>query len=170
MLLSGLVAYITLTERTDELLGANGDGNANDTNPNRALDATLDSVDPLETFADLLPSSDATRVSVPPTCPLSSKIRKKHKSPSSALVKTLYSRFSNNNFVIHASDLSAIAHGIFPRASRVFNHSCTPNAWAVYDFREGEGVSLCVRAGKALNVGEEVCTRFICVIMNISCP
>jgi hypothetical protein len=67
----------------------------------------------------------------------------------------LYSRFGNNNFVIH-SHLVSIAHGIFPLASRLFNHSCVPNAVAKYIFTESEPVRMDVVALRHIKEGEEV--------------
>ena len=149
LLLSSLISRVVLSGRTNELQRLLGDDDG--------MGSSKDNADPLATFADLLPfSNDLSHMSVPPICPLSSKVRRKQQVPSDANAAALYARFSNNNFVIHAEDLTAIAHGIFPRASRMFNHSCTPNAWVVYEFREGLGVTASVRAGRALANDEEV--------------
>lgn len=67
----------------------------------------------------------------------------------------LYSRFGNNNFAIH-SHLVTIAHGIFPLASRLFNHSCVPNAAARYIFTESEPVRMDVVVLRDILEGEEV--------------
>ena len=67
----------------------------------------------------------------------------------------LYSRFCNNNFAIH-SHLVSIAHGIFPLASRLFNHSCIPNAAAKYIFTESEPVRMDVVALREIQTDEEV--------------
>lgn len=76
-----------------------------------------------------------------------------HSSPSPS---ELYSRFGRNNFVVH-SHLSPIAHGIFPVASRLFNHSCTPNAAAKYIFgRDKPGVRMVVVALRNIPHNEEV--------------
>lgn len=66
----------------------------------------------------------------PPICPITP-------SPSYELLSRLYDRFGNNHFAIH-SHLNTIGHGIFPKASRTFNHSCLPNAVAKYTFLPGE--------------------------------
>ncbi len=47
-------------------------------------------------------------------------------------------KFQNNNFEI-VSGVSPFAHGIFPKASASFNHSCRPNALPVYKF-DDEGL------------------------------
>ena len=75
--------------------------------------------------------------------------------PSQKLVDNLYARFGNNNFTIH-SHLNSIAHGVFPLASRLFNHSCVPNAVARYLFRPGEAVTMEVVSLRDLEAGEEV--------------
>lgn len=76
-----------------------------------------------------------------------------HNSPSPS---ELYSRFGRNNFVVH-SHLSPIAHGIFPVASRLFNHSCTPNAAAKYVFGQDKpGVRMVVVALRNISRNEEV--------------
>ncbi|KAI5117923.1 hypothetical protein M0805_002002 [Coniferiporia weirii] len=73
--------------------------------------------------------------------------------PSDTL-SALYSRFSNNNFIIH-SHLSPIGHGIFPLASRLFNHSCMPNAVIVYNFGD-EGTCMSVKVLTEIQVNEEI--------------
>ncbi|KAH9922858.1 SET domain-containing protein [Epithele typhae] len=81
---------------------------------------------PHATMLDLLgvPRSDGF---VPPLClPASAQ------TPETlALAADLYARFGNNNFVLH-SHLDAYAHGVFPLASRLFNHSCAPSAVCKY--------------------------------------
>ncbi|EPQ54614.1 hypothetical protein GLOTRDRAFT_42690 [Gloeophyllum trabeum ATCC 11539] len=69
--------------------------------------------------------------SVPPVCGKSTSI-----SPSPE-ASSLYARFGNNNFVLH-SHLTAFAHGIFPLTSRLFNHSCVPNAVVKYKLKEAD--------------------------------
>lgn len=72
-------------------------------------------------------------------------------------VLSLYSRFGNNNFAIH-SHLNTIGHGIFPLASRLFNHSCVPNAAAKYIFSAGRPVTMEVVALRNISLEEEVRT------------
>ena len=57
--------------------------------------------------------------------------------PPANLVDQLYSRFGNNNFTIH-SHLTSVGHGVFPIASRFFNHSCVPNIAPKYTFCEAQ--------------------------------
>ena len=68
----------------------------------------------------------------------------------------LYSRFGNNNFVLH-SHLVSFGHGIYPLASRLFNHSCVPNAAVCYSLTQGRPPSMEVIALRKIAVDEEVC-------------
>ena len=68
----------------------------------------------------------------------------------------LYSRFGNNNFVLH-SHLVSFGHGIYPLASRLFNHSCVPNAAVCYSLTQGSPPSMRVIALRKIAVDEEVC-------------
>lgn len=85
-------------------------------------------------------------LSIPPVCVPS--------NPPPQIVGDLFTRFSNNNFVLH-SHLTPFAHGIFPLASRLFNHSCVPNCVAKYIITPGEAVRMEVVALRAINEGEE---------------
>jgi SET and MYND domain-containing protein len=98
------------------------------------------------------PSGDGA-ASNPPYCPI------KPPPPSEDLVTDIYSRFGNNNFTIH-SHLNSIAHGIFPQASRMFNHSCTPNAVAKYVLKPGEVAAMEVVSLRDISSGEEVRRNF----------
>lgn len=72
---------------------------------------------------------------------------------------TLYlsRRFANNNFTIHCSRLITFAHGVFPLASRFFNHSCFPSAVAVYtSSSDNEGVEMNIKIIRDLNPDDEV--------------
>jgi SET domain len=104
---------------------------------------------PISTFSSLLSGPIANQLT-PPISPM---------GPNDVLLEgvldELYSRFGNNNFVIH-SHLVSIAHGIFPLASRLFNHSCVPNAAAKYIFTESEPVHMEVVALRDIKKGEEV--------------
>lgn len=66
-------------------------------------------------------------------------------------------RFGNNNFVLH-SHLSSFAHGVFPLASRLFNHSCAPNCAAKYIVTPTEPITMEVVALRDIGSGEEVRT------------
>lgn len=70
-------------------------------------------------------------------------------------VQDIYSRFGNNNFTIH-SHLNSIGHGVFPLASRLFNHSCLPNAAPRYVLGSARQVLMEVVALRDIKVGEEV--------------
>ncbi|OCH91201.1 SET domain-containing protein [Obba rivulosa] len=72
----------------------------------------------------------------------------------------LYLRFGNNNFIVH-SHLNSYAHGIFPLASRTFNHSCIPNAAVKYTIRPSEPVSMQVIALYAIQEGEEITIPYL---------
>jgi hypothetical protein len=101
------------------------------------------SLPPSETFIDLLPSSDTV------TLPVA--------SGSSPLSQDIYSRFKNNNFVLHSHLNPGYAHGVFPLASRFLNHSCTPNAAPLFVLREGHLPSMEIVALQDIALGEEVC-------------
>ena len=71
----------------------------------------------------------------------------------------LYSRFGNNNFVLH-SHLVSFGHGIYPLASRLFNHSCVPNAAVCYSLMQGRPPSMQVIALRKIAADEEVCEHY----------
>ncbi|KAJ3980674.1 hypothetical protein F5890DRAFT_655974 [Lentinula detonsa] len=102
------------------------------------------------TFQALLPGPMAA--SAPPICP-------KHSFPAE-VIQELYSRFENNNFSIH-SHFKTYAHGIFPIASRLFNHSCMPNAAVKFILRVHKPVKLEVVALRAISKGDEICIPYI---------
>ncbi|KAF7314336.1 hypothetical protein MKEN_00906200 [Mycena kentingensis (nom. inval.)] len=85
-------------------------------------------------------------------------------TPSSTAARispvALYARFGNNNFVLH-SHLTTFAHGVFPQASRYFNHSCMPNAAAKYALRTGERPRMEVVALRDVAEGEEICLPYL---------
>ncbi|KAI0304357.1 hypothetical protein B0F90DRAFT_1704858 [Multifurca ochricompacta] len=66
-----------------------------------------------------------------------------------------YARFRNNNFILH-SHLDSFGHGIYPLASRLFNHSCVPNAVVRYSVVQGRPPLMEVIALRMIAVGEEV--------------
>lgn len=118
-----------------------------------SLIAHLSSVDAKErdentaflTFQSLLPGPMTT--SAPPICP-------KH-SFTAGVIDGFYSRFENNNFSIH-SHFNTYAHGIFPIASRLFNHSCMPNAAVKFIIQVHKPVKLEIVALRAISKGDEV--------------
>lgn len=75
-------------------------------------------------------------------------------------LEAAYSRFANNNFTIH-SHLVTYAHGVFPMASRLFNHSCVPDAMPRYVIRQGEPVRMEVVALCEISKGQEVCIPYL---------
>lgn len=102
----------------------------------------------LSIFMSLLPGPVTGR-DAPPTCPLLTSQR------PIQTASELFSRCGNNNFSIH-SHLTTIAHGVFPLASRLFNHSCVPNAIAKYRFAPTEEVVMEIVALCDIAAGEEV--------------
>ena len=72
-----------------------------------------------------------------------------------------WKRFGPNNFVLHSFAAlnggvaeAAYAHGIFPLASRLFNHSCYPMAWPAFVVRNKrlcERRSTCLKAKRCVS-------------------
>ncbi|KAI5824841.1 SET domain-containing protein [Schizophyllum commune Tattone D] len=114
-------------------------------------DLTTDS-SPVQTLLSLLPSPQEENPA-PPVCNVPQFV-------PSILVQTLFVRFQNNNFAMH-SHLSTFGHGIFPLASRLFNHSCVPNAAARYILRPREPVKMEVVALRPILAGEEICIPYV---------
>ncbi|KAI0755043.1 SET domain-containing protein [Daedaleopsis nitida] len=111
--------------------------------------------DPLSTFLDLLkvPRTDGF---VPPLC-----LSKGAQSPEVLkLAEDLYARFGNNNFVLH-SHLNSYAHGVFPLASRLFNHSCVPNAACKYVIIQTEPVRMEVVALHDISQDDEITVPYL---------
>ncbi|KAJ7069695.1 hypothetical protein C8F01DRAFT_1217270 [Mycena amicta] len=79
---------------------------------------------------------------------------------SSAEVRSLYARFGNNNFVLH-THLTTFGHGVFPLASRYFNHSCLPNAAVKYVLAKCELPRMEVVALRDISEGEEICLPYL---------
>ena len=105
----------------------------------------------LSIFMSLLPGPGGD---TPPSCPLVTGQRPLQSTPE------LFLRCGNNNFSIH-SHLTTIAHGVFPLASRLFNHSCVPNAVPKYRLARAKPVVMEVVAIRDIDPGEEVyCFRF----------
>ena len=106
--------------------------------------------DPASTFLDLLKVHRPDGF-VPPLC-----LSKGAQSPETLkLAEELYARFGNNNFVL-PSHLNSYAHGVYPLASRLFNHSCVPNAACKYMITPTEPVTMEVVALQNIPEGEEV--------------
>ncbi|TFK40789.1 hypothetical protein BDQ12DRAFT_680032 [Crucibulum laeve] len=113
---------------------------------------TEDDSSQLSTFVSLLPGP-IENVVPPPICPISPM-------PSKELLSALYSRFGNNNFVVH-SHLTTFGHGVFPLASRLFNHSCVPNAAAKYTLSPAKTVNMEVIALRDILPDEEICLPYL---------
>ena len=110
--------------------------------------------DLIDTMSSLLPSKHAL-----PTLPIL--------TPSSAAgvdseidIAGIHQRFGNNNFILH-SHLDSYAHGAYPRTSRLFNHSCVPNAVPRYVLASESPPVMEVVALRDIEVGEEVQSSFI---------
>jgi hypothetical protein len=75
----------------------------------------------------------------------------------------IHNRFSNNNFVLH-SHLTSYAHGVYPLASRIFNHSCLPNAAVKYLISTGSPPTMEIVALRDIRSGEEVCYCLLAIL------
>lgn len=106
----------------------------------------------LSTFMSLLPGPQ--HASLPAACPMSVGVDV-HQN-----LEDLFVRSGNNNFAIH-SHLTTIAHGIFPLASRLFNHSCLPNAAARYVICRGQSVRMEIVALREIKATEEICIPYV---------
>lgn len=77
--------------------------------------------------------------------------------PTIRLAESLSMRSLNNHWVVYSSELTAVAHAIYPVASRAFNHSCLPSAVPVYVYgTTNDPPVMQIRALTAMNPGEEV--------------
>ncbi|KAI0712087.1 SET domain-containing protein [Earliella scabrosa] len=111
--------------------------------------------DPASTFLDLLKVHRPDGF-VPPLC-----LSKGTQSPETLkLAEELYARFGNNNFVLH-SHLNSYAHGVYPLASRLFNHSCVPNAACKYMITPTEPVTVEVVALQNIPEDEEITIPYV---------
>ncbi|KAF8967151.1 hypothetical protein BDZ97DRAFT_569682 [Flammula alnicola] len=107
---------------------------------------------PVSVLMSLLPYPDDS-IAAPAICPITP-------SPSDQLVSRLYARFGNNNFAIH-SHLTTIGHGVFPISSRLFNHSCVPNAAVKYTLSPAQSIKMEVVALRDILPGEEICLPYL---------
>ena len=115
-------------------------------------DPPLNQPSPLAIFETLIPSRSPPQQLPPMTVRLN--------GPNSRnQLLDLYSRFGNNNFVLH-SHLVSFGHGIYPLASRLFNHSCVPNAAISYSLMQGRPPSMQVIALRKITANEEVCELY----------
>jgi SET domain len=126
---------------------------------------------PLACFIDLIPHPHARPLPpLPPKLDLSAMkvpssrlFQQIHESEESVLLAA-WKRFGPNNFVLHSfaalndgvATGATYAHGVFPLASRLFNHSCYPTAWPAFVVRD-KGICMEVRALVDIPQDEEVC-------------
>ncbi|GLB38322.1 putative adenylate-forming reductase, a natural product biosynthesis enzyme that resembles non-ribosomal peptide synthetases, yet serves to modify one substrate, rather than to condense two or more building blocks [Lyophyllum shimeji] len=107
---------------------------------------------PISVFRSLLPGPNSGDFNLP--------IPNLKPAVSRQTAESLHSRFHNNNFAVH-SHLTTIGHGIFPLASRLFNHSCYPNAAAKYIFTLAGAVNMEVVALRDIFPNEEICVPYL---------
>ncbi|KAG8738746.1 hypothetical protein FRC10_006510 [Ceratobasidium sp. 414] len=102
----------------------------------------------VRTFWDLLTSSNTPDKNLVPALSFT--------SPS--VLSAAAARFGNNNFVVHDARLVPYAHGVFALASRSFNHSCKPNAAAMFEETQG-GIRMVVKLLEDVAEGQETRPR-----------
>ena len=127
---------------------------------------------PLACYIDLIPHPHARPLPpLPPKLDLSaveapsSRLFKQIDGNEESVLLAVWKRFGPNNFVLHSfaalnngfAEGAAYAHGVFPLASRLFNHSCYPKAWPAFVVRNKEPC-MEVRALVDIPPGEEVCS------------
>jgi hypothetical protein len=114
-------------------------------------DLALLSENPVACFVDLV-----SHPSPRPTPVLPSILPQDHQ----LVLQKAWSRFDCNNFVLHRisslePESGSYALGVFPLASRCFNHSCAPNAWCASVLQERQAW-LEIRALRPIEAGQEV--------------
>ncbi|KAI0030426.1 hypothetical protein K488DRAFT_54292 [Vararia minispora EC-137] len=109
---------------------------------------------PLAVMLSLLPSRAGVSATLPP---LILPPRSKRKDID---LKAVHARFRNNNFILH-SHLYSFAHGIYPVASRLFNHSCNPSASVKYILQEGSPPIMEIVALRNVACDEEVTIAYV---------
>ncbi|KAJ7175867.1 hypothetical protein C8R46DRAFT_1174602 [Mycena filopes] len=75
-------------------------------------------------------------------------------------VRDLHAKFGNNNFVT-LSHLTTLGHGIYPLASRLFNHSCLPNASQKYIMSPSTLPKMEIVALRDISPDEEICLTYL---------
>ncbi|KAF8527442.1 SET domain-containing protein [Hysterangium stoloniferum] len=115
-------------------------------------DGELDIYNPISALLSLLPAKQTSDIL--PNFPMNGLV------PES-LIAYLACRFANNNFTIHTSWMDVFAHGVFPVASRLFNHSCVPSAVPVYKIQDASTIQMDVKLLRDLNPGDEITIPYI---------
>jgi len=115
------------------------------------LAAHRDSPAETEDLLDLLPHPSPSEA--PPVCPPLAQ-------SSSLDIQALFSRFENNNFVVH-SHLTPIAHGIFTIGSRTLNHSCEPDCVPLFAFNPAQQPTMKVVLVKDIKPGDELTIPYV---------
>jgi len=123
--------------------------------PNDAQAVPVSSDGSFSTFLELM-KTDHAWSKMPPICGDEMMARPELRG----IAEDLFCRFGKNNFIVH-SHLNSYAHGIFPLASRLFNHACIPNAAAKYIISMTEPVRMEVVALDHIAVGEEVLINYL---------
>ncbi|KAF5360478.1 hypothetical protein D9756_005029 [Leucocoprinus leucothites] len=114
--------------------------------------ATSGDDEPLSTFVSLLPGPNSPSQIV--------DMIPRSLNRQQELTRKIYARFHNNNFTVH-SHMTTIGHGVFPLASRLFNHSCMPNAAPRYILTPAKPPLMEVVALRDIDIGEEVCVPYL---------
>ncbi|TFK52419.1 hypothetical protein OE88DRAFT_1401683 [Heliocybe sulcata] len=137
-------------DKVDAILLSNTLGHLNQPE----LDASPSLADSPHIVFDSLVQHRPAGFSVPPICGSMSK------TYTDSEIVDIYARFGNNNFVLH-SHLTPFAHGVFPLASRLFNHSCIPNAVAKFVLNTGEQPRMEVVAISEIQKDEEITIPYL---------
>ncbi|EKM49538.1 uncharacterized protein PHACADRAFT_214100 [Phanerochaete carnosa HHB-10118-sp] len=77
-----------------------------------------------------------------------------------SIIEEVFARFGNNNFIVH-SHLNSYAHGVFPLASRLFNHSCVPNCASKYVITSTEMMGMEIVALRDIEFGDELTIPYL---------
>ncbi|KAG9000226.1 hypothetical protein FRB93_012766 [Tulasnella sp. JGI-2019a] len=118
-----------------------------------SAEPSLDLSSPLAALLSLSPAQRSQLHPFVPPIPVSHDLL-----PS--LVQHLFDTIENNHFVVTSPYLKTIANGVFPLASRSFNHACLPNACPSYR-TENALVYMDVRALRDMKPGTEICLSYI---------
>ncbi|CAL1713172.1 unnamed protein product [Somion occarium] len=120
---------------------------------NEKVDAMLLS----QLLVQVFPKDD---FSLPPLAGNDPLVTSKSADVPQHIARECFSRFGNNNFVLH-SHLNTFAHGVYPLASRLFNHSCIPNCVVKYRITRGEPVKMEIVSLHEIAAGEEITIPYL---------